>query len=562
MNKKISLSFLLISMLLLTSCAGKFAPTSDYFTVTPQVLVAQGGKIPATINGTFPAKAFPKKGIITITPVLKYEGGEVLGTPITLQGEKVTGNNKVISKTGGSFSVSSVFNYIPAMNKSELFVRFTTKIGKKIIEVPEIKVADGVIATEALVNATTATPTRSVDKFQRIIQEQHEASILFLIQQALLRKTELSTEAMTALNEQFTVADNDSNKKITSLKVLSYASPDGGTTLNEKLAEKREKATLDYLGEKIKNKKTTEAIDAKFTAEDWDGFKELVSTSNIQDKELILRVLSMYSDPEKREQEIKNLSAVYENLAADILPKLRRSKMTLTVDNIGKTDEQLKDLAIKDPSKLNLEELLYAANLMKTVSEKESIYKKATELFPTDYRAFNNLGGIALQAKNLSQAKTYLDKANSLKKSADVSSNLALYSIAAGAPASTVDSYLGAAAGAAGLKEAMGIQYIKKGEYAKAVQSFGNIKSNNAGLAQLLTKDYSKAKATLDAVAAPNAETNYLKAVIGARTNNKDLVISGLKAAIKSDKTYVQKAMKDLEFAKYVTDPSVVGLLK
>ncbi|MDD4922653.1 MAG: hypothetical protein PHS30_09295, partial [Bacteroidales bacterium] len=259
MNKKISLSFLLISMLLLTSCAGKFAPTSDYFTVTPQVLVAQGGKIPATINGTFPAKAFPKKGIITITPVLKYEGGEVLGTPITLQGEKVTGNNKVISKTGGTFSVSSVFNYIPAMNKSELFVRFTTKIGKKIIEVPEIKVADGVIATEALVNATTATPTPSVDKFQRIIQEQHEASILFLIQQALLRKTELSTEAMTALNEQFTVADNDSNKKITSLKVLSYASPDGGMTLNEKLAEKREKATLDYLGEKIKNKKTTEA---------------------------------------------------------------------------------------------------------------------------------------------------------------------------------------------------------------------------------------------------------------------------------------------------------------
>jgi len=565
MNRKLSLSFILTSMLLLTSCAGKFAPTSDYFTVTPQVLVAQGGKVPATVDGTFPAKAFPVKGIVTITPVLKYEGGEALGTPITLQGEKVTGNNKVINKTGGSFSVSSVFDYIPAMSKSELYLRFSTTIGKKVINLPEIKVADGVIATEALADATTATPTLSEDKFQRIIKEAHEASIMFLIQQASLRKSELNSEGVKGLSDQFAATANDENKQIAGIEVSSYASPDGALSLNENLASNREKNTVDYLKKELTNKKATKGLDAitaKFTAEDWEGFQELVSSSNIQDKELILRVLSMYSDPEKREQEIKNLSAVYDNLAEEILPKLRRSKMTLTVDIIGKTDEQIKDLAVNDASKLNVEELLYAATLFSKTSEKESIYKKATELYPNDYRAYNNLGGIALNAGNTTQAKSYLDKAYALSKTADVNSNLALYSMATGAPASTVDSYLGAGAGAAGVNEAMGIQYIKKGQYAKAVEAFGSTKSNNAALAQLLTKDYSKAKSTLDAVATPDAQTSYLKAIIGARTNNKDLVISGLKAAISADKSYAKKAINDLEFSKYVTDVNVAALLK
>jgi tetratricopeptide (TPR) repeat protein len=562
MNRKISLSIVLTSMLLLTSCSGKFAPTSDYFTVTPQVLVDQGGKVPATVDGTFPAKAFPKKGIVTITPVLKYDGGETLGTPITLQGEKVTGNNKVINnKAGGSFSVSSVFDYIPAMSKSELYLRFTTSIGKKVLQIPDIKVADGVIATETLADATTATPTLSEDKFQRIIKEAHEASIMFLIQQATLRESELKSNGVAGFSEQFAATAKDSSKQITGIQVSSFASPDGGMTLNEKLAENREKNTVGYLKKELKKAKAAGSIDSKFTAEDWDGFKELVSSSNIQDKDLILRVLSMYSDPEKREQEIKNLSTVYQNLAEDILPKLRRSKMVLTVDIIGKTDEQIKNLAVNDPSKLNVEELLYASTLFGKVSEKENIYKKTTELFPNDYRAYNNLGGIALNTGDMAQAKSYFDKAYSLSKSADVNSNLALYSMATGASASTVDSYLGAAAGATGVNEALGIQYIKKGQYAKAVDSFGSIKSNNAALAQLLAKDYSKAKSTLDAIAKPDAQTSYLKAIIGARTNNKDLVVSGLKAAISTNKSYAKKAAKDLEFSKYITDASVAGLL-
>lgn len=562
MNKKISLSIFLTSMLLLTSCAGKFAPTSNYFTVTPQVLATQGGMVPATVDGNFPAKAFPTKGIVTITPVLKYEGGEALGTPITLQGQKIKGNNKVINKTGGTFSVSSAYNYIPAMNKSELYLRFNTTIGKKTVNVPEIKVADGVIATEALADATSATPSYAEDKFERIIKEAHEASIMFLIQQAKIRQSELKSKPVSSLKGQISIAAKDTSKKIEGIELSSFASPEGPYKLNESLASNREKATKNYLQKELKKAKTTSPIDAKFTAEDWEGFQELVTNSNIQDKDLILRVLSMYSDPEKRNQEIKNLSSVYKTLADQILPKLRRSKMLLTVDLIGKTDEQIKDLAQNDPSKLNIEELLYSTTLFTNASDKENLYKKATELYPNDYRAYNNLGGMALNSGNTSLAKSYLDKAYSLSKTADVNSNLALYSMATGASSATVNSYLGAAAGATGVNEALGIQYIKEGQYAKAVDSFGDLKTNNAALAQILAKDYSKAKSTLNAIPNPNAQTSYLTAILGARTNNKDLVISGLTSAIKADQTLASKASKDLEFSKYITDPSVASLLK
>ena len=562
MNKKISLSVLLTSMLLLTSCAGKFIPTSDNFTVTPQVLVSEGGKVNATVDGNFPAKAFPKTAIVTITPVLKYNGGEVEGTPITLQGDKVKGNNKVIAnKTGGTFSVSSVFNYIPEMAKSELYVRFTTTIGKKTIAVPEIKVADGVISTETLANALTGKGSMATDKFQRNIKEAQDASILFLIEQAKIRETELKGQSVSDLNAKIAATATDSTRKITGIEVSSYASPDGSMDLNEKLAGDREKATVAFLESTLKKVKANSAIDAKFTAEDWDGFKDLVSKSDIQDKDLILRVLSMYSDPEQREEQIKNMSSVFKVLAEEILPQLRRSKMTLNVDIIGKSDASLKDLSLNNPTALNLEELLYAASLVKG-ADQAKVYTAAANQFPNDYRAFNNLGAIALKSGNLSAAKTNLDKAYALSKTPDVNNNLAIYSIATGAPAATVDSYLGAAGGAEGSNETMGVQYLKKGQYAKAVQAFGDTKSNNAALAQLLTKDYSKAKSTLDAVASPTAETSYLKAIVGARTNNKDLVISGLTGAIKADKSYAKKALNDLEFSKFVTDPAVAALLQ
>ncbi len=562
MNKTFKLSILASLLLILSGCGSKLALDREHFTVTPQVLESIGGKVDATIDGVFPAKMFPAKGVVTITPVLKYEGGETEGTPMSFQGEKAVGNNKVIpTATGGNFSMKSSYDYKPEMKRSELYVRINVVTGKKTLDLPEIKLADGVVSTENLVNAQKAKPSPSVDKFQRIITEVTEAQILFLIQQSNVRSSELKSDEIKALVSAISSAAQTENKEISGIKVSSYASPDGTVKLNESLASSREKNTVNYLNKELKKAKAEGSVEAEFTAEDWDGFKQLLESSDVQDKALILRVLSMYSDPEQREAEIKKLSSAYKVLADDILPKLRRSKMALTIDVIGKSDEEIKTLVSSNPSGLSLEEILYAATLYNTPAEKENVYKKASELYPNDSRAFNNLGMIKFEAGDVAGAKTLFEKAYTIEKSKEASLNLALCAIAEGADNATIEAYLNQAAGAKNYEEALGMLYIKKGDYANAVKAFGDLKSNNAALAQILAKDYSKAKTTLAGVEAPDAETYYLQALVGARTNNRAEVLDGLKKSIAEDSAVAKKAANDVEFAKYLVDAEIAGLL-
>ncbi|MFA6588994.1 MAG: hypothetical protein WCS66_01475 [Bacteroidales bacterium] len=562
MNKTFKLSILASLLLILSGCGSKLALDREHFTVTPQVLEAVGGKVDATIDGVFPEKMFPAKGVVTITPVLKYEGGETEGTPMSFQGEKAVGNNKVIpTATGGNFSMKSSYDYKPEMKRSELFVRINVVVGSKASDLPEIKLADGVVSTENLVNAQKAKPSPSVDKFQRIISEVTEAQILFLIQQSNVRSSELRNEEIKALVSAISSAAQTENKEIAGIKVSSYASPDGTVKLNESLASNREKNTVNYLNRELKKAKAEGGIEAEFTAEDWDGFKKLLEASNVQDKALILRVLSMYSDPEQREAEIKKLSSAYKVLADDILPQLRRSRMALTIDVIGKSDEEIKALFSSNPSELSLEEMLYAATLYNTPAEKEKVYLKATQLYSNDSRAFNNVGMIKFEAGDVATAKTWFEKAYTIEKSKEASLNLALCAIAEGADNATIEAYLNQAAGAENYEEALGMLYIKKGDYANAVKAFGNLKSNNAALAQILAKDYSKAKTTLAGVKAPDAETYYLQALVGARTNNRAEVLDGLKKSIAEDSAMAKKAANDVEFAKYLVDGEIATLL-
>ncbi len=563
MNKTCKLSLVLAIALLLTSCGAKLALTREHFTITPQILETVGGKINVTVDGVIPEKMFPAKGLVTITPVLKYEGGEVEGTPISLQGEKATGNNKVIpTKTGGVFNAKTSFDYIPAMERSELYARVTLVEGKKVTEYPEIKLADGVVSTETLANAGTASPSPSVDAFQRIIQETTEAEILFLIQQANVRNSQLKGEEVKALTAAIVDATKTENKEIAGIKISSYASPDGKTDLNEKLAGQREQNTTKYINRELKKAKAQGAVEGEFTAEDWAGFKTLLEASNIQDKALILRVLSMYSDPEQREAEIKNLTAAYKVLAEEILPQLRRSKIALSVDVIGRSDDEIKAAYVAGGSELSVEELLYAATLYSSPAEKEAVYAKTIALYPNDYRAYNNIGNIKYTAGDLKAAKTWYEKAYTKEHAKEVSLNLALIALAEGADNATIEAYLNQAAGAENYAEALGLLYIKKGQYANAVKAFGNLQTNNAALSQILNKDYTKAKATLAGVAAPDAETYYLQALIGAKTNNKAEVVKGLKSAIAKDASIKAKIAKDIEFAKYATDETVAALLK
>lgn len=561
MIKKLYLPFLVALVVALSSCSNKMGElSSDYFTVTPQVLEAVGGKVPATINGKFPEKYFNKKAVVEVTPVLKWNGGEAKGQPAVFQGEKVEGNDQTISyKVGGNYTMKTVFDYVPEMAKSELYLEFKATIGKKVVTIPAVKVADGVIATsELLGNALgNANVANGDDAFQRIIKDAQQENIMFLIQQANIRNSEL--KAAKSFNDKVVEVNGTENKKITNIEISAYASPDGATDLNTKLAGDRESNTAKVINKNLKKSKVEATVDTKYTAEDWDGFQELVSKSNIQDKELILRVLSMYNDPEQREQEIKNISSVYSNLASDILPQLRRSRLTLNYDIIGKSDEEIAKLSKEDAKQLNVEELLYASTLTKDAAEQKAIFTKATELFPNDYRAYNNLGRLAYEAGDMATAQSFFKKSLNVKENVEANNNLGLISLLEGNK-TAAEAYFGKAAGTKVLNESMGNLYIAQGQYDRAVNSFGDAKTNSAALAQILAKDYNKAKNTLSNVSKPDATTDYLMAVLGARTNNESMLVSSLKSAIAKDNSYAKKAATDLEFAKYAS--SIASIIK
>ena len=563
MTKKLYLPLLLAVVAVLSSCSSKMGElSSDYFTVTPQVLEAVGGKVPATINGKFPEKYFNKKAVVEVTPVLKWEGGEVKGQTAVFQGEKVEGNNQSISyKMGGNYTMKTSFDYVPEMAKSELYLEFKATKGNKTIKIPAVKIADGVISTSELVGETlnSANPALGADAFQRIIKDKHDAQIMFLIQQANVRSSELKTAKN--FEAEVKAISETPNKKISDIEISAYASPDGGVELNKGLAENRQDNTAKVINKNLKKDKIEANVRTQYTAQDWEGFQELVSKSDIQDKELILRVLSMYSEPEQREQEIKNISSVYKTLADEILPQLRRSRLTLNYEIIGKSDEEIANLADSDAKQLNLEELLYAATLTKDAAKKEAIYTKATQIYPNDFRAYNNLGKLAYQAGNQDKAENYFKKAAALKDAPEANMNLGLIALNKGDKAAA-EAYFGKAAGAEELNEALGNLYVAQGQYDKAVNAFGDTKTNSAALAQILAKDYNKAKNTLNGIENKDAYTDYLGAVLGARTNNDAMVMSNLKNAIAKDAKLAKKAATDLEFSKYFTNADFMSIVK
>ena len=556
MIKKLYLPLVALLVLAFSSCSKMGELSPGYFTTNPEVLEAIGGKVPVTITGKFPEKYFKKNATVEVTPVLRWEGGEAKGQPATFQGEKVQGNDQTISyKTGGTYTMKASFDYVPEMAKSELYLDFKIKKGKKEYTIPSVKIADGVIATSELPTVNSANAAYAPDAFQRIIKQAKEAQIMFLIQQANLRASELKSDSLKAFHKQVVaVAGDTKNYKLNNIEISAYASPDGGVELNTTLAENRQNNTEKYMNQQLKKGKIETEVDAKYTAQDWDGFQELVSKSNIQDKDLILRVLSMYNDPEQRETEIKNISSVYKTLADEILPQLRRARLTANYDVIGRSDEEINAAFDTDAKVLSNDELLYAATLTNDNARKEAIYKKTVELYPNDYRAYNNLGMMAYANGDLATAENYFKQAASKNaNAAEVNTNLGLIELTKGNVANA-ETYLSKSTGANTANEALGNLYIKQGQYDRAVQAFGDTKTNSAALAQILAKDYNKAKSTLSAVKNPDAYTNYLMAVVGARTNNADLVKSSMDKVKQQDAALAAKAQNDREFAKYANE--------
>ncbi len=555
MIKKLYLPLVALLVIALSSCSKMGELSSDYFTTNPEVLEAIGGKVPVTINGKFPEKYMKKNATVEVTPVIRWKGGEAKGQTAVFQGEKVEGNGKTISyKMGGSYTMKASWDYVPEMANSELYLDFKIKKGKKTYTIPSVKIADGVIATSELATAASSNASYANDAFQRIIKQAQEANILFLIQQANLRNNQLNSAEMKEFHNKVKEVNGDKkNFALNNIEISAYASPDGGVKLNTGLAENREGNTEKYINKQLKKGKIDTNVDSKYTAQDWEGFQELVSKSNLQDKDLILRVLSMYSDPEQRETEIKNISSVYKNLADDILPKLRRSRITANYDIIGRSDAEINEAFDKDAKVLSVEELLYAATLTNDNARKQAIFNKTTQLYPNDFRAYNNLGELAFAAGDVNKAESLFKQAASVNANApEVNANLGLCELVKGNVAAA-ESYLGKANGANAANEALGNLYIKQGQYDRAVNSFGNVATNSAAQAQILAKDYNKAKATLSAIKNPDAMTYYLMAIVGARTNNASLVSSSIKSAIAKDASMATKAANDREFAKFAS---------
>lgn len=555
MKKSLCYSLAISALVAMSGCNNKMGQfTSDYFSTNPNPLEVVGQEIPAVVTANIPSKFFKKNAQVTITPVLVYNGTETASAPMTLQGEKVRGNAPVISyENGGAVSIPVNYAYKPEMLRSELYLSFNVAQGSKQYVLPRVKVADGVIATATFADAAAVAPATAPDAFQRDINDKYSADIRFLINQAKVRQEQKVSSEMVAFRKQLKEASDNEKIVVDEVNIKSYASPEGALDFNARLAEDRENSTKSYLTDQFKKDEITEfgELTADFTAEDWEGFQELVAASDIQDKDLILSVLQQFKDPEIREREIRNLSTVFDVLAQEILPQLRRSRITASVKVIGKTDEEINKLVDTNPSALSVEELLYAGSITDDKDRQQKIYQAVVDQYPNDYRGYNNLGKLLYEKQDYNNAlKNYTKAAQLNPSSKEVNMNQGLLSLL-NKDYSSANRSFSNAAGLEDLGDALGVYYLTTGDNAAAVKAFGSSKTNNAALAQILTKDYASAKNTLNGVANPDATTYYLMAVLGARTNNSALVSENLQKAIQLNPALKDKAENDLEFAKF-----------
>lgn len=544
-----------VAALAFASCSKLGPLTADNFTVTPVPLEVNAGKVAYTVQGRFPEKYMKRKAAVVVTPELRYAAGVATDNAAraAFQGEKVQGNDQEISyRLGGNYTLRGAFDYTPDMQVSDLYLKFDARIGKKQVNVPDVRIGYGIVATSTLAArcAASADYALSEDAFQYTTEMSRTGQIKFLINQAKVRTSELNSVSVQEFVQ--TLRDIKADQKgfeIAGVEISAYASPEGSLAFNTRLAGQREKATADYVKSQLAKLALESEFESGYTAEDWEGFQELVRASNMQDKDVILRVLSMYEDPEEREKQIRNLSAAFSELADEILPELRRARLTVNYLMIGRTDDEIAEQYAADPAQLSIEELLYFATLAdeSDIKTQQDIYATAARLYPADYRAFNNLARLAEAEGNMTEAGNFLAQARRLSSRApEVGSNAALLALASGDVAEA-EAALATAGAAKNYAEALGNLQLQQGQYAAAAASLRGVNSNAAALAQLLSKDYATAASTLGAVKNGGALTKYLSAVLAARLGDKALAASLAKEAVALDPTLADYAAKDIE---------------
>ncbi len=563
--KKVVYLAIASALVLTTGCKKLGNLSEDNFKVTPTPLVTDAGEVPATITVTFPEKYMKKTAVVACTPVLKYDGGEALGDGVSYQGEKVLANGTDVSyKLGGSYTMKTNFVYTDEMLKSDLLMRFDAKYGKKAVSMPDVKIGYGVLATSRLLGRCLDSDNFAVapDNFQRVIAQKQEANIKFLIAQSNLRTSELESVSMKDLIAVLKeINDDQEGRVLDGIEVSAYASPDGKYSFNEKLAERRQDTSADYLRNEMKKIQMEAGINTRYTAEDWDGFQELIEASNLQDKQLILSVLSMYQDPEEREQQIRNMSEVYTDIKDGIMPELRRARLIVNYEVVGRSDEQILNQYKEDASQLSVEEMLYAATmLVETPGEQKAWNNTIMQAYPNDYRAYNNMAQVCYAEGDYEAAASYLKKAQDVLDNApEVNTNLAILALRGG-DTEKAETYLAKGSGSGSYNEVLGCLNIAKGNYTQAASSLSGSNTNSQALAEILSENYAGAANTLQSVKNPDATTAYLKAVLAARTNDVASLSENLSAAVQMDSSLATRALNDLEFAEYAS--TVSGLLK
>lgn len=555
MRKTIVFTLSAFVLFVLTACSGKLgALSADNFTVTPNPLESKGGQVPVEISSMFPEKYMKKKAVVTVTPELRSATARQQSQPYAFQGEKVMGNDQTISyRLGGRYTMKANFAYQPEYQNSDLYLTFNARVGKKQVKIPDVKIAHGVVATSELYRLTMFSDGGCLapDSFQHTRQLRQEANIKFLINEANLRKSELQNNSVQEFVRLLKQINADRERlNIKNVEVQAYASPEGGFSYNDRLANRRQDVSEGYVKEQLKQTGLQQTdVNARYTAQDWEGFQQLVQASNIQDKDVILRVLSMYKDPAEREQQIRNMSAGFQELVTGILPELRRSRLIINYETIGRTDEEIERTFNTEPEKLSADELLYLAATKNSAAEKKAVYEKTTQLYTQDYRAFNNLATLALAQGQEETAKHYIQQALRINpNAAEPLANLGLLQLKDGNLAEA-EANIAKATRTGNVGEAMGILSLAKGNYAQAVKEMTGIVSNNVALAQLLDKQYGNAAMTLEKIQQPNAMTDYLRALLAARRGNQYAASANLKDALEKDPSLAPYAENDLELS-------------
>jgi len=509
----------------------------------PKVLEVVADEITASYSITFPEGYFHPKAILEVVPVLVYEGGEQAAPTFKLQGEKVTDNFTVIPAMGGKASNTIKFAYVPGMEKSRLELRISVWNKLKKIDFPApFKVADGANITYKLVHQTGLTAL-ATDNYKKVLTEKKETQILYKINSSDVRTKELSKQEIKDFEKFLADIKKDEKREITNTQIVAYASPDGPETLNNKLSDKRSESAKKAFDKMTKNNPVDGTVDVKTVAEDWEGFQELVAGSSIQDKELILRVLSMYSDPIVREREIKNMSKVFKTLSDKILPELRRARFIANIDYTNFNNQELVELTKSNIEIMDIESLLYAATLVNDFDSKVKIYTKAGEKFNCD-RAYNNLTATYLENGKLAEAKASIAKVTN-KTSKFYYNNAGVIALREKNYKLAGDMFAKSDLQVA--RQNSAILDILNGRYNDAVAKLAGTGDSNEGLAYILTNKLDKA---LPLITHDCPHGAYMRAIIAARQGNMSEVAKQLKRVYDSE-ALKTRSEKDIEFAKF-----------